>query len=150
MSLAHYNFGAMTDAQKVVGKAFLKKSTFAVVGASKDQMKVGNKVASIFEHDEDLDNFEIYRYFAVSLHLPKYAPPSLRASSYTAPDIGLWQITLLVLEKAKELNVPSYWIQAGAEDETVLKYIEENGLSDRVVCGGPCILVLGDGIRSHL
>lgn len=45
MTLDHYNFGAMTDVQKVVGKAFMKNSTFAVVGASKDQSKVGNKVS---------------------------------------------------------------------------------------------------------
>ncbi|KNZ74858.1 hypothetical protein J132_05856 [Termitomyces sp. J132] len=141
----------MTDAQKVVGKAFLKKSTFAVVGASKDQMKVGNKVLRWYQA-RGLDVIPVHpkepelEGLKTITEISQLSSPSTTALSIITPP----QITLLVLEKAKELNVPSYWIQAGAEDETVLKYIEENGLSDRVVCGGPCILVLGDGIRSHL
>ena len=56
------------------------------------------------------------------------------------------QITLGILEKAKELNVPALWLQPGAEDGAVVSYIKENGLEDKVIYGGPCILVEGDGI----
>ena len=56
------------------------------------------------------------------------------------------QITLGILEKAKELNVPALWLQPGAEDDAVVSYIKENGLEDKVIYGGPCILVEGDGI----
>ena len=56
---------------------------------------------------------------------------------------NMLQVTLAILEQAKELSIPSLWLQPGAEDEAVLKYIKENGLSDRVVYGGPCILVDG-------
>lgn len=38
------------------------------------------------------------------------------------------------------------WIQPGAADEAVSKFITDNGLEERVVWGGPCILVLGDGL----
>ena len=60
------------------------------------------------------------------------------------------QITLGILEKAKELNVPALWLQPGAEDDAVVSYIKENGLEDKVIYGGPCILVEGDGIIRSL
>jgi predicted CoA-binding protein len=49
-----------------------------------------------------------------------------------------------VLEQAKNLDIPALWIQPGAEDENVIKYVEENGMKDKVILGGPCVLVLGD------
>ena len=55
-----------------------------------------------------------------------------------------------ILEKAKELNVPAMWLQPGAEDDAVVSYIKENGLEDKVIYGGPCILVEGDGIIRSL
>jgi predicted CoA-binding protein len=60
------------------------------------------------------------------------------------------QVTLGILQQAKELNVPALWIQPGAEDEAVTKYIKENELSDRVIYGGACILRLGDGITKSM
>jgi hypothetical protein len=42
------------------------------------------------------------------------------------------------------------WLQPGAEDEAVVNYINENGLSDRAIFGGPCILVEGDNIARSL
>jgi predicted CoA-binding protein len=56
------------------------------------------------------------------------------------------QITLEVLRQAKQHDFPALWIQPGAEDAAVIEYIKENGLSDRVVFGGPCILTQGDDI----
>ena len=43
--------------------------------------------------------------------------------------------------------MPALWLQPGAEDDAVKSYIHTNGLDDRVIYGGPCILVEGDGIR---
>lgn len=59
-------------------------------------------------------------------------------------------MTLTILDQAKLLSVPALWLQPGAEDEAVIKYIKEQGLSDRVIYGGPCILVEGDGIKKSL
>ena len=61
-----------------------------------------------------------------------------------------YQITLGILEQAKALDVPALWIQPGAEDEAVVNYIKENGLESKVIYGGPCILVEGDGILKSL
>ena len=57
------------------------------------------------------------------------------------------QVTLGLLQQANELNIPALWLQPGAEDDVVNSYIHANGLEDRVLYGGPCILVEGDGIR---
>jgi predicted CoA-binding protein len=57
------------------------------------------------------------------------------------------QITLEVLKKAKDLSVPSIWLQPGAEDANVVQFIKDNGLENRVIYGGPCILVEGDDLR---
>jgi len=57
-------------------------------------------------------------------------------------------VTLDVLKKAKDLNVPGLWLQPGAESEEVVSFIKENGLEDRVIYGGPCILVEGDNLRA--
>jgi predicted CoA-binding protein len=59
-------------------------------------------------------------------------------------------VTLTILDQAKLLSVSALWLQPGAEDEAVIKYIKEQGLSDRVIYGGPCILVEGDGIKKSL
>jgi hypothetical protein len=42
------------------------------------------------------------------------------------------------------------WVQPGAEDEAVVNYIKENGLSDRAIFGGACILEEGDDIARSL
>ncbi|KAI0705035.1 hypothetical protein C8T65DRAFT_741015 [Cerioporus squamosus] len=60
------------------------------------------------------------------------------------------KVTLGILEKARELGVPALWLQPGAEDATVISYVKENGLEDKVIYGGPCILVEGDGIIRSL
>ena len=64
--------------------------------------------------------------------------------------IWLIQITLGILKTAKELGVPALWLQPGAEDATVVDFIKEAEMDDRVIYGGPCILVEGDGVRSML
>lgn len=55
-----------------------------------------------------------------------------------------------ILEQAKALNIPALWLQPGAEDEAVVAYIKDNGMADKVIYGGPCILVEGDGIMRSL
>ena len=85
--------------------------------------------------------------------------PKVRHPSGTALPMSLFthrtlahttQITLGLLEQAKALDVPALWLQPGADDETVVNFINENGLADRVVYGGPCVLVEGDGILQSL
>lgn len=60
----------------------------------------------------------------------------------------LIQVTLGILEQAKALSIPALWLQPGAEDAAVIKYVNDNGLADKVVYA--CILVEGDGVIQSL
>lgn len=42
------------------------------------------------------------------------------------------------------------WFQPGAESDEIAAYVKRQGLEDRVVFGGPCVLVMGDGAREEL
>ncbi|PSR70986.1 hypothetical protein PHLCEN_2v13162 [Hermanssonia centrifuga] len=73
------------------------------------------------------------------------APSETSVSIITPPNV-----TLGILEQAKALSVPALWLQPGAEDEAVIRYIHDNGMGEKVIYGGPCILVEGDGIIRSL
>jgi len=51
---------------------------------------------------------------------------------------------------ANELNVPVVWCQPGTTDDACETYINENGMSEKVIFGGPCVLVEGDEILASL
>ncbi|KAI0081986.1 NAD-P-binding protein [Panus rudis PR-1116 ss-1] len=130
-------------------KLFLSSPKYAVVGASKDQSKFGTKVLKwylarnkdvtpVHPREEELEGVRTIRSIA---DLP--APTQTSVHIITPP-----KITLGIIEQAKALGVPALWLQPGAEDAEVRKYVEENGLSDRVVYA--CILVEGDGILKSL
>ncbi|KAI0779669.1 NAD-P-binding protein [Fomes fomentarius] len=132
-------------------KTFLSQPHFAVVGASKDQSKYGTKVLKWYQarskdvtpvhpKEDELEGVKTVRTIG-----DLSAPFDTAVSIITPP-----KVTLGVLEQAKDLNVPALWLQPGAEDEAVISYVKENGLEDRVIYGGPCILVEGDGIIRSL
>ncbi|PIL36041.1 hypothetical protein GSI_01701 [Ganoderma sinense ZZ0214-1] len=132
-------------------KTFLSAPKYAVIGASKDQSKFGTKVLKWYQvrqkdvtpvhpKEDELEGLKTVRSIA---DLPS---PSETSISIITPA----KITLGVLEQAKALDIPALWIQPGAEDEAVVTYIKENGLENKVIYGGPCILVEGDGILKSL
>ncbi|CCL99654.1 uncharacterized protein FIBRA_01674 [Fibroporia radiculosa] len=135
----------MADAE--VKRKFLSSSKYAVVGASKDQSKWGTKVLQwylardkavtpVHPKEDELEGVQVVRSL---VDLP--SPSETSVSIITNP-----KITLSLLEQAKTLNIPAVWLQPGAEDEAVIRYIKENGFEDKAIYGGPCILVEGDSI----
>ncbi|PFH53951.1 hypothetical protein AMATHDRAFT_72972 [Amanita thiersii Skay4041] len=139
------------DATRALQKTFLSSPFFAVVGASKDPSKFGTKV---------LDWYKARNYDVTPVH-PKESeleaiqtvksitdlssPKETSVSIITPP-----KVTLSILEQAKQLSIPALWLQPGAEDSAVVEFIKANNLSGRVIYGGPCILVEGDGIVKSL
>ncbi|KAJ6594478.1 NAD-P-binding protein [Mycena capillaripes] len=134
-----------------VQKLFLSSPYFAVVGASKDQTKFGTRILNwyktrnmnvqpIHPKETHLENIETIPTVA---ELP--APTETSISIITPP-----KVTLSILQAALPLGVPAVWIQPGAADESVVAWVKENGAENRVIYGGPCILVEGDSIRSLL
>ncbi|CAA7261833.1 unnamed protein product [Cyclocybe aegerita] len=133
-----------------VQKTFLGQPFFAVIGASKDTSKFGTKVLKWYQarslnvtpvHPKEKE-LEGVATLTTIAELP--SPKETSISVITPP-----KVTLGILQQAKELDVPALWLQPGAEDEAVVEYIKAN-LADRVIYGGPCILVQGDDIRSSL
>ncbi|EIN11460.1 NAD(P)-binding protein [Punctularia strigosozonata HHB-11173 SS5] len=128
---------------------FLSSPQFAVVGASKDQTKFGTKVLQWYQarskpvtpvhpKEAELEGLPTVKSIA---ELP--APAETSISLVTPP-----KITLGIVQEAKKLNVPALWIQPGADDNSVRQWVEENGLSEKVVYG--CVLVEGDRVLQSL
>ncbi|KAJ7267666.1 NAD-P-binding protein [Mycena haematopus] len=134
-----------------VQKLFMSSPYFAVVGASKDQTKFGTKILNWYKarsldvqpiHPKET-NLEGIDTIPSVAELP--SPTKTSISIITPP-----KVTLSLLQAAMPLGVPAVWIQPGAADETVAAWVKDNALEDRVIYGGPCILVQGDSIRSLL
>lgn len=138
----------MTRTIAEIQKLFLSSARYAVVGASKDQSKYGTKVLQWY----------LARNLPVTPVHPKESElegvatvPDLTAiSAPTETSVSIItnaKVTLGLLQQAKQLDIRALWLQPGAEDDAVKSYIHANGLDDKVLYGGPCILVEGDGIR---
>jgi len=134
-----------------VKKLFLSSPKFAVVGASKDQSKFGTKVLKWYQvrnkdvtpvhpKENELEGIAAIRTLS---ELPN--PTETSVSIITNA-----KITRDLLEQAKALSIPALWLQPGAEDAAVIQYIQDNGLAEKVIYGGPCILVEGDDIIKSL
>ncbi|CCO32371.1 hypothetical protein RSOLAG1IB_10198 [Rhizoctonia solani AG-1 IB] len=130
---------------------FFKSSQFAVVGASKDETKVGNKllkwylerelnVTPVHPKEDEIEKTKTIK------KLGELKSPKTTSVSIVTPP----KITLDVLKEGKELGIPAFWIQPGAEDNQVRAYVISEGLTDKVVLGGPCVLVSGDKSRKSL
>ena len=121
-------------------RAFLSGKRFAVVGASQDRSKYGNKVLRAYlQHNYDVtpinphaDEIEGLR---VASSLTAVAEPVDAISIITPPPI-----TEEVVEEALRLGIKHIWMQPGAESEAAVSRAEQAGAN--VIAGGPCILVL--------
>lgn len=140
----------MSQAMSQAKQNFFKQKRFAVVGASKDQTKFGTKVLQWYKA-RDLDVKPIHPVqpeledIKTIKDVAELSAPKETSISIITPA----RITLEILKKAKELEVPCIWLQPGAEDSSVVEFINDNDLTDKVIYGGPCILIEGDNLRSR-
>ncbi len=127
----------MTLEQEI--EEFLAGGPYAVVGASRNRQKYGNKVLRCYrQHDlmaypvnpgeSEIEGLTCYPSLSA---LPV---PVDRASIITPPPI-----TERVVEEAAEAGIGHLWMQPGAESAEAVTRVEALGLS--VIAGGPCILV---------
>lgn len=130
----------MSDAMNNRIKAFLEAGPYAVVGASVDREKYGNKVLRCYQQHER----EVYPINARAEEVeglkayPDLAsvPAKLRAISVITPP----KITEQVVKEAAAAGVRYVWMQPGAESEEAVRTAE--GLGLEVISGGPCVLVV--------
>jgi len=121
--------------------AFLEQGPWAVVGASGDRTKYGNKVLRCYLQNGRLPVHPVNPRATEVEGLPCHAslgalPEPARAVSIITPP----RVTLDVLAEAAALGIRHLWLQPGAEDRHVLARAGELGLE--LIAGGPCLLVV--------
>lgn len=120
-------------------QAFLAGGPFAVVGASTDRSKFGNKVLRCYQqhgHDvhpvnpraEEVEGLIAYPDLASLPEVPH------GVSIITPPEI-----TARVVDEALGLGIRHIWMQPGAEEASAISAAEAAGAS--VIAHGPCLLV---------
>ena len=120
--------------------AFLETGPYAVVGASKDRAKYGNKVLRCYlRHglkaypvnpgSAEIEGRKAYPDLAA---LPE---PVERVSVITPPEV-----TERIVTEAEDAGVRFIWMQPGTESRKAVEDAQDAGIA--VVSGGPCLLVV--------
>ena len=137
MSDHHHTTGQQTTGDI---EAFLSGETFAVVGASTNREKYGNKVLRVYQQNnrpvypinpraDEVEGLNAYPDLASLPEVPH------GVSIITPP-----AITEQVVEEAVMLGIKHLWLQPGAESPKAVSHARKNNLN--VVANGPCVLVV--------
>jgi predicted CoA-binding protein len=120
-------------------KTFLAGKRFAVVGASQDREKYGNKVLRVYKQN-DIEvvpvnpTADAVEELAAYPDLPS-VPGSVDGVSIVTPP----RVTEQVVKQAIALGINNIWMQPGAESAAAIDLAKHAGAN--VIAGGPCILV---------
>ena len=121
-------------------EAFLTATSCAVVGASTDRSKYGNKVLRCYQQNGR-------KVYPVNPKAPDVeglrAYPSLTALPEPVPAISVITppaATEQVVHEAHAAGVKHVWMQPGAESDEAIRTAEALGMN--VIAGGPCLLVV--------
>lgn len=122
-------------------EAFLAGTRFAVVGASRDRAKFGNRVLrcyaaqgrTVWAVNPNEPGGEVEGHPCVP-DLASLPGPIDGLSIVTPP-----AVTERVVEEAAAAGIRRIWMQPGAESRSAIERAEELGLE--VIAGGPCVLV---------
>jgi predicted CoA-binding protein len=132
----------MSDQEQI--SSFLSGKRFAVVGASRDREKYGNKVLRAYMQNNleavpvnpsgsEIEGLTAYPVLA-------QVPGQIDGISIiTQP-----KITEQVVAQAVSLGIKNIWMQPGAESPSAVAIAENSGAN--VIAGGPCLLV---ALRYH-
>lgn len=119
---------------------FLAGSSFAVVGASTDRSKYGNKVLRCYQQRK-LQVTPVHpkettiEGLACAPDLASVAPRPHGVSIITPP-----AVTEKVVQQAIALGIRHLWMQPGAESQAAIDAARAAGID--VIAGGPCLLVV--------
>jgi uncharacterized protein len=127
----------VTEQEKI--KQFLAGKRFAVVGASSNRAKYGNKVLRAYLQNnrdavpvnpgaDEVEGLRAYRDLAA-------VPEDVDGVSIITPPA----VTEKVVEQALERGIKQIWMQPGAESQAAIQSAEEAGAN--IIAGGPCLLV---------
>lgn len=120
-------------------RRFLDGHAFAVLGASQDRSKYGNKVLRAYQQN-DLKVYPINPKAEQVEGLTCYPdlaslPEPVHGVSIITPP----RVTEKAVEVIEELGIAHVWMQPGAESDDAVARAQDLGLN--VIAGGPCILV---------
>lgn len=127
----------MTEQEKIT--EFLAGKRFAVVGASTDREKYGNKVLRVYQQNnidvvpinpkaDEVEGLKAYPDLAS-------VPGAIDGVSIITPP----KVTEHVVAEAAKRGIKNIWMQPGAESAAAVAAAE--GAGANVIAGGPCILV---------
>jgi predicted CoA-binding protein len=125
-------------------KTFLAGKRFAVVGASSDREKYGNKVLRAYLQN-GLEAVPINPAGGEIEGLASF--PDLAAVPEPVDGVSIItppRVTEKVVEQAVALGIKHIWMQPGAESPRAIEIAEQSGAN--VIAGGPCLLV---ALRYH-
>lgn len=119
---------------------FMSRGPYAVVGASSDRGKYGNKVLRAYQQ-QGQEVYPINPRADIIEGLKAYPrlgglPVKVRGVSIITPPA----ITERVVEEAAAAGAEFVWMQPGAESVEAIRKAEALGL--KVIANGPCYLVL--------
>src|SRR5262245_66539510 len=118
---------------------FLAQGSFAVVGASTDRRRYGNKVLRCYlQHG--LPVVAVNPGHAsvegvVAYPSLREVPATVRAASVIVPPA----LAARIVEDADAAGIRHLWFQPGAEDDAAIAAAERKGIA--VIAHGPCVLV---------
>jgi len=120
-------------------KAHINAGPFAVVGASTNREKYGNKVFRCYLQNGH-EAYPVHPKAEEVEGRPCFAslgklPEKVRAISVITPP----PLTERIVEEAHAASVEFIWMQPGAESPAAVTRAEELGMT--VIAGGPCLLV---------
>ena len=126
---------------KAAVQDFLAQRTLAVVGASRDEKKFGNKVYKdlirkgyqtypVNPNAEEIEGQPCYPDLGA-------LPEAVDGVVFVVPPAQ----TEKVVREAAELGIARVWMQQGSESQDAIRFCEENGIS---VVDGECILMFAE------
>ena len=129
----------MSEYEQNTLERFFDGKRFAVVGASQDRTKYGNKVLRVYQQNRidvvpvnpKADEVEGLKTYPDLLAIPG----AIHAVSIITPPA----VTERVVQEAIQKVIKHIWMQPGAESDSAVKAAQEAGAN--VIAGGPCILV---------
>lgn len=121
-------------------KGFFNSTAFAVVGASKNREKYGNKVVRCYlQH-----NKVVYPVHPLEKHIENLPcinnisdlPEQVKSISIITPPQTTEKIIAQIINKGQIKNI---WMQPGSESQKAIMNCKKNNIN--VIAGGPCVLV---------
>lgn len=130
----------MAESTRQIVERYMTSGPYAVVGASTNREKYGNKVLRAYM-EKGLEVYPINPKAEEVEGLKAYAdladlPAKVRGISVITPP----KITLMVVEEAARQGIEFVWMQPGAESPEAVSRARELGLE--VIADGSCFLVV--------